>query len=242
MPYFFRRLAPLSPPTDLGPPSESDFLLLADDRAEDRRTSFGPAAIRSFRVNLCPPSEWTDGAREGGREGGCEGAFSDGAVGRGSARLARDAGVGATDGLLTAGVDDCRAGAVSIIMADEGSAGAALEPGGTILFPDTPADILGALLGLRLGGRVEGGLNPQLPSSESDGDSNVEGVVDPFGVKPDRSRGGVGSCRLCRAARVSPGSFGYASVSAGGIGTETLGGGDVGNSVTLGVCTAGVGG
>ena len=52
----------LSPAVDLGPPSESDFLLLAEERADDLRESLGADPRRSLRLNLWPPSlEWTDG-------------------------------------------------------------------------------------------------------------------------------------------------------------------------------------
>lgn len=63
VPYFFNRLCVLSPPAmDLPPPpSESDFLLLAE-RADPLRVSLGPLASSSLRVNLCPPvSELIDG-------------------------------------------------------------------------------------------------------------------------------------------------------------------------------------
>lgn len=57
-PYFCARLAVLSPATDLRSPSESDFLLLPVDLAEDLRLIFGAEEIRSLRVNFWPPSEW----------------------------------------------------------------------------------------------------------------------------------------------------------------------------------------
>lgn len=46
----------LSPPVDFGPPSESDFLLLAEERADDLRESLGAVPRRSLRLNLVPPS------------------------------------------------------------------------------------------------------------------------------------------------------------------------------------------
>jgi hypothetical protein len=53
----------LSPPIDFGPPSESDFLLLAEERADDLRVSLGADPRRSLRWDLMLPSvEWTDGA------------------------------------------------------------------------------------------------------------------------------------------------------------------------------------
>jgi hypothetical protein len=61
VPYFFKRPT-LSPAADFGPPSESDFLLLAEERADDLRESLGADPRRSLRVNLWPPSlEWTEG-------------------------------------------------------------------------------------------------------------------------------------------------------------------------------------
>lgn len=61
VPYFFKRPT-LSPAVDLGPPSESDFLLLAEERADDLRESLGADPSRSLRLNLWLPSlEWTDG-------------------------------------------------------------------------------------------------------------------------------------------------------------------------------------
>jgi len=61
VPYFFKRPV-LSPPVDFGPPSESDFLLLTEERADDLRESFGAEPRRSLRLNLWPPpsEEWTD--------------------------------------------------------------------------------------------------------------------------------------------------------------------------------------
>lgn len=56
VPYFFNKLPVLSPAVDFGPPSESDFLLLAEDRADDLRESLGADPRRSLRLNLVPPS------------------------------------------------------------------------------------------------------------------------------------------------------------------------------------------
>lgn len=57
VPYFFNKLTVDSPPVvdRAPPPSESDFLLLAVDRAEDLRASLGPDANSSLSVNLWPP-------------------------------------------------------------------------------------------------------------------------------------------------------------------------------------------
>lgn len=59
VPYFFNRPV-LSPAVDLGPPSESDFLLLAEERADDLRESLGAEPNRSLRLNLPPSLECTD--------------------------------------------------------------------------------------------------------------------------------------------------------------------------------------
>ena len=58
-PYFFNKLAVLSA-TDLVPPSDSDFLLLPFERAEDRLPSFGADPSNSLRVNFWAVSEWTE--------------------------------------------------------------------------------------------------------------------------------------------------------------------------------------
>ena len=61
MPYFLSKLTVLAPASERPPRSESDFLLLAVERADDLRASLG-APRRSLRVNFWPPeSEWTDG-------------------------------------------------------------------------------------------------------------------------------------------------------------------------------------
>ena len=52
----------LSPAVDRGPRSESDFLELPVDRAEDLRTSLVEPR-RSFSVNFVPESECTEGER-----------------------------------------------------------------------------------------------------------------------------------------------------------------------------------
>ena len=66
----------LSPVTDLRSPSESDFLLLPVDLAEDLRVSLGAEEMRSLRANFWPLSEWVEGAL--GRALGCgeEGGFA----------------------------------------------------------------------------------------------------------------------------------------------------------------------
>ena len=55
----------LAPASERPPRSESDFLLLAVERAEDLLPSLGPPR-RSLRVNFWPPSECTEGGLEGG--------------------------------------------------------------------------------------------------------------------------------------------------------------------------------
>ena len=55
-PYFFNKLAVVSPPVERPPRSESDFFELPVDRAEDLRTSFC-APNRSLRLNLPLVSE-----------------------------------------------------------------------------------------------------------------------------------------------------------------------------------------
>jgi hypothetical protein len=149
VPYFFKRDA-LSPPVDLGPPSESDFLLLADERAEDLRESLGAEARRSLRLNLVPPSvEWTDGGP-----------------------ILRGAGLGSTgvtgswrsffDPLAGTGAGDCNS--------DDRSG----------LAPDILDALLGAWLGARLGGSVGGALHGLLSDGEDElvGDGEAEVTVE----------------------------------------------------------------
>ena len=149
VPYFFKRAA-LSPPFDLGPPSESDFLLLAEERAEDLRESLGAEARRSLRLNLLPPSvEWTDGGP-----------------------LLRGAGLGSTgvtgpwrsflDPLAVAGVENDNS---------EDRSG---------LASDMLCALLGAWLGGRLGGSVGGALHGLLSDGEVElvGDGEVDVAVE----------------------------------------------------------------
>lgn len=58
-PYFFSKLIVLSPAVDLRSLSESDFLLLAVERPDVLRVSFGPpkSLFKSLRVNFCPVSD-----------------------------------------------------------------------------------------------------------------------------------------------------------------------------------------
>ena len=67
----------LSPATLLRSPSESDFLLLALDRLDDLRVSFGAAVMRSFNVNFWPPSECPNDGRLDGGADFSEGVFSE---------------------------------------------------------------------------------------------------------------------------------------------------------------------
>ena len=60
MPYFLSKLTVLAPASERPPRSESDFLLLAVDRADDFRASLGPLLSKSLRLNL-PVSECTEG-------------------------------------------------------------------------------------------------------------------------------------------------------------------------------------
>ena len=93
-PYFFNKLIVLSPAVDLRSLSESDFLLLAVERPDVLRVSFGPprSLFKSLRVNFCPVSDWWEWT-EGGLEGGFDADFDTGADLGGRAVLA-DSGSG----------------------------------------------------------------------------------------------------------------------------------------------------
>ena len=149
VPYFFKKDV-LSPAVDLGPPSESDFLLLAEERAEDLRESLGAEPRRSLRLNLLPPSvEWTDGGPllRGARLG------STGVTGWWRSFLGPLPGTGVGDG-----DNDDRSG----------------------LAPDMLGALLGAWLGGRLGGRVGGALHGLLSDGENElvGDGEVDVAVE----------------------------------------------------------------
>jgi len=149
VPYFFKRPV-LSPAVDLGPPSESDFLLLAEERAEDLRESLGADPRRSLRLNLWPPSfEWTDG-----------GPFERGT------------------GLASTGVTGtARSFLDNLVSARAGDASNDDKSG---LAPDMLGALLGAWLGGRLGGTVGGALHGLLSDGEGElvGDGVVDVVVE----------------------------------------------------------------
>lgn len=167
-PYFFNRLTVLSPVVDRAPRSESDFLLLPVERADDFLASFGVPS-KSLRVNFCPPlseCEWT--------EGGPFGLVVLAERGSSPVDEAGDIRREADEGGRSLGVD-CSFATVF------GWAGVV----GPNLPPDTPADILGALLG----GCVDGTL--QLSLSDADSESLVEGVIEPVVDEESRLIGGT---------------------------------------------------
>lgn len=188
-PYFFNKLIVLSPAVDLRSLSESDFLLLAVERADVLRVSFGPpkSLFRSLSVNFCPESdcwEWT----EGGLEGGCDGGFEAGADFVAGRAVRADSGSGVLAEWISGAPAD-EAGDIRNAV-DGGCSfdGECSFCGGVFdrgcippsLPPETPDDMLGALLG----GWVEGRL--QLSLSEADSESLLDGVIEP--VVEDESR------------------------------------------------------
>jgi hypothetical protein len=135
---------------DFGPPSESDFLLLAEERADDLRVSLGADPRMSLRWALILPSvEFTDGAR-----------------------LERGAGLGSTG---VTGVDrsffDPLANLNSAVDNRDDRSG---------LVPDMLGALLGAWLGGWLGGRVGGALHGLFSDGAGElvGDEEVDVVVE----------------------------------------------------------------
>lgn len=182
-PYFFSKLIVLSPAVDLRSLSESDFLLLAVERPDVLRVSFGPPSslFKSLRVNFCPVSdcEWI----EPGREGGFDAGFDDGASFVGCRAVRAKSGSGVLADWISGAPDDevgeiRKAGDGATSFCD-GTLISGCKPPPS-LPPETPEDILGALLG----GWVEGRL--QLSLSEAESEPLLDGVIEP--VVEDESR------------------------------------------------------
>lgn len=193
-PYFLSRLTVLPPAVERSPRSESDFLLLPVERADDLRTSFGVPS-KSFSVNFSLRSECTEG---GPRARGV--ITEDGSLNEGVADV-----VGDIRGAVDGGASFFGVGLVIGVM-------------GVIFAPETPADMLGA----RLGGCVEGTL--QLSHSEAEGESLEEGVIEPVVEEPRWTAGDTASaslsslCSCSRLLRVCPGALSYVCESFGGSG------------------------
>jgi hypothetical protein len=140
----------LSPAVDFAPPSESDFLLLAEERADDLRESLGADPRRSLRLNLWPPSvEWTDG----------------GPLERGT-------------GLASTGVTGTARSFLDPL--GSARAGGANNDDRSGLGLDMLGALLGAWLGGRLGGAVGGALHVLLSDAEGElvGDGEVDVVAE----------------------------------------------------------------
>lgn len=142
VPYFFKRPV-LSPPVDFAPPSESDFLLLAEERADDLRESLGAEPRRSLRLNLWPPPsvEWTDGG------------------------FGRSAGLASTG---VAGTEGARVGAGTGDEMSEDRSGLILDMLAALL-----CGWLGGRLGGREGGALHGLLSDGEGELVGDGDVDV---------------------------------------------------------------------
>ena len=192
-PYFFSKLIVLSPAVDLRSLSESDFLLLAVERPDVLRVSFGPpkSLFRSLRVNFCPVSdcwEWTEAALEGGFDAGLD----TGADLVGGRAVRADSGSGVLAEWISGAPAD-EAGdirnAVDGGCSFDGECSfcdGAFDKGciPPSLPPETPDDMLGALLG----GWVEGRL--QLSLSEADRESLLDVVIEPVVEDESRLMGG----------------------------------------------------
>jgi hypothetical protein len=152
VPYFCKKLPVLSPATDFGPPSESDFLLLADERADDLRVSLGAEPRKSLKCDLKLLSvEWTD-------EG----------------PLGREAGLWSTG--VTGADRPFLEPLMSPKSADDGN-----SEDRSGLVPDILGALLGGWLGGLLGGRVGGALHGLSSDGEGElvGDDEVDVAVEP---------------------------------------------------------------